>query len=88
MFDSEDTSKYKELEIRQGLARVILSNLTSSEPQAFDLEINHQLQEWITEEWTCDIDVKPGIQSFKTTRDFMDYAKDYHLKMIAKQIFL
>lgn len=82
MFDGGDTSEYKEHTIRQDLALKLMMNLTNNNPsQSMDLEINECLQEWIIEEWTSDIDVKPEIENLKTVRSFLDYAKGFYLKI-------
>ncbi|VVC29565.1 Armadillo-type fold,Domain of unknown function DUF2428, death-receptor-like,Armadillo-like helical [Cinara cedri] len=82
VFDGGDTSEYKELTIRQNLALKIIMNLTNSYPsQSMDLEINKHLQEWITEEWTSEFDVKPKIEDLKTVGNFNDYAKGFYSKI-------
>lgn len=48
---------------------------------SINLEINKHLQEWITEDWTSNFDVKPNDQDLKTIGDFMTYAKEVYSRI-------
>lgn len=80
MFDGEDTSQFKEHTIRQTLALNTIVRLTNSHTESMNLKINNSVQEWITEEWTYDFDVKPTIQNLSTIGDLMAYSKEFYAK--------
>lgn len=81
MFDSGDTSKYKEITTRNGLAIKLLRKLTNTKPQLLDLEMNKNVLEWINEEWPLELVDKKETEVFKTVENFMFYAKQYYLRM-------
>lgn len=78
VFEGGDTSKFKEHTIRQRLALDTITRLMNSNPQSIDLEINKNLNEWIIEEWTHDLDVKPTIYDLSSIGNFMAYAKEFY----------
>lgn len=80
MFDDGDTSNFKEHTIRQRLALDTITRLTNNNPRSMDLEINKNLNEWIIEEWTYDLHVKPTIYDLSSIRNFMAYAKEFYTK--------
>lgn len=80
MFDGEDTSQFKEHTVRQTLALDTIVRLTNSHPESMNLELNKRVQEWITEEWTCNSDVKPTTQNLSTIGNLMAYSKEFYTK--------
>lgn len=78
VFDGGDTSEFKEFTIRQSLMQNKITDLTNKNPESLNLEINEHLQEWIIENWTCDIDIKPNYQDLRTVENFLIYAKEFY----------
>jgi hypothetical protein len=42
--------------------------------------INKCLQDWITEKWTSNFDVKPKAENLMNIGEFMTFAKNYYSK--------
>lgn len=80
VFEAGDTCEFKEHTIRYNLILDTIKRLTNNHPKSINLEINTGLQEWITEKWTSDFDVKPTAENLMNIGNFMAFAKKYYLK--------
>lgn len=81
VFEAGDTCEFKEHTIRYNLIIGTIKRLTNNPSKSINLEINQGLQEWITEKWTSDIDVKPTVENLTNIGNFMAFAKNYYSRI-------